>query len=76
MNSSMNPLTAGMTTLSTRHLIAIKDSTVQDLELILQTADQFLEVLYRPVRKVPSLRDLTIANLFLKIQPGPVFPSN
>ncbi len=55
-----------MTTLSTRHLIAIKDSTVQDLELILQTADQFLEVLYRPVRKVPSLRDLTIANLFFE----------
>jgi len=62
----MNPPNAGMSTLSTRHLIAIKDSTVQDLELILQTADQFLEVLYRPVRKVPSLRDLTIANLFFE----------
>jgi aspartate carbamoyltransferase catalytic subunit len=66
MKSSMNPPNAGMSTLSTRHLIAIKDSTVQDLELILQTADQFLEVLYRPVRKVPSLRDLTIANLFFE----------
>jgi len=53
-------------TLSTRHLIAIKDLSENDLDLILQTADQFLEVLYRPVRKVPSLRDLTIANLFFE----------
>jgi aspartate carbamoyltransferase catalytic subunit len=53
-------------TLSTRHLIAIKDLSESDLDLILQTADQFLEVLYRPVRKVPSLRDLTIANLFFE----------
>jgi aspartate carbamoyltransferase catalytic subunit len=66
LNSTLNPSAANKITLSTRHLIAIKDSTVQDLELILQTADQFLEVLYRPVRKVPSLRDLTIANLFFE----------
>jgi aspartate carbamoyltransferase catalytic subunit len=57
---------SGNLSLSTRHLIAIKDTTAQDLELILDTADQFLEVLYRPVRKVPSLRDLTIANLFFE----------
>jgi aspartate carbamoyltransferase catalytic subunit len=50
--------------LSTRHLLGIKDLTTQDISTILQTAEQFKEVLQRPVKKVPSLRDVTIVNLF------------
>src|SRR6186713_1230409 len=50
--------------LSTRHLLGIKDLTVDDISLILTTAEQFKEVLQRPVKKVPSLRDVTIVNLF------------
>ncbi|MBG9374865.1 aspartate carbamoyltransferase catalytic subunit [Panacibacter sp. DH6] len=50
--------------LSTRHLLGIKDLTREDIELILSTAQQFKEVLQRPVKKVPSLRDVTIVNLF------------
>jgi len=50
--------------LSTRHLLGIKDLTVDDISLILATAEQFKEVLQRPVKKVPSLRDVTIVNLF------------
>jgi aspartate carbamoyltransferase catalytic subunit len=51
-------------TLSTRHLLGIKDLTAQDISLILQTAQEFKEVLQRPIKKVPSLRDVTIVNLF------------
>ena len=51
-------------TLSTRHLLGIKDLTPEDISLILQTAQQFKEVLQRPIKKVPSLRDITIVNLF------------
>ena len=50
--------------LSTRHLLGIKDLTPDDISLILSTATQFKEVLQRPVKKVPSLRDVTIVNLF------------
>jgi aspartate carbamoyltransferase catalytic subunit len=50
--------------LSTRHLLGIKDLTTDDISLILSTATQFKEVLQRPVKKVPSLRDVTIVNLF------------
>ncbi len=50
--------------LSTRHLLGIKDLKVDDISLILKTAEQFKEVLQRPVKKVPSLRDVTIVNLF------------
>jgi aspartate carbamoyltransferase catalytic subunit len=50
--------------LSTKHLLGIKDLTQDDISLILQTAEQFKEVLQRPVKKVPSLRDVTIVNLF------------
>src|SRR5258706_3476269 len=52
--------------LSTRHLLGIKDLTVDDISLILRTAEQFKEVLQRPVKKVPSLRDITIVNLFFE----------
>src|SRR6185369_16537782 len=50
--------------LSTRHLLGIKNLTKEDISLILSTAIQFKEVLQRPVKKVPSLRDVTIVNLF------------
>jgi len=50
--------------LSTKHLLGIKDLTAADISLILFTANQFKEVLQRPVKKVPSLRDITIVNLF------------
>ena len=50
--------------LSTNHLIGIKELSTEDISLILQTANQFKEVLQRPVKKVPSLRDVTIVNLF------------
>jgi aspartate carbamoyltransferase catalytic subunit len=50
--------------LSTRHLLGIKDLIPSDISLILDTAKQFKEVLNRPVKKVPSLRDVTIVNLF------------
>ena len=59
-------------TLSTRHLLGIKDLTAGDISIILQTAQQFKEVLQRPIKKVPSLRDVTIVNLFLrKLYPHP-----
>ncbi|MEO6819109.1 MAG: aspartate carbamoyltransferase catalytic subunit [Ginsengibacter sp.] len=50
--------------LSTKHLLGIKDLLLSDIELILTTAKQFKEVLQRPIKKVPSLRDITIVNLF------------
>ena len=55
-----------MGTLSVDHLVGIKDLSEQDIELIFQTADNFKSVLNRPIKKVPSLRDLTIANLFFE----------
>ncbi|HYK46618.1 MAG TPA: aspartate carbamoyltransferase catalytic subunit [Parafilimonas sp.] len=53
-------------TLSSKHLLGIKDLTKEDIQLILSTAEQFKEVLQRPVKKVPSLRDVTIVNLFFE----------
>jgi aspartate carbamoyltransferase catalytic subunit len=50
--------------LTTKHLLGIKDLTQEDIQLILSTASQFKEVLQRPVKKVPTLRDVTIVNLF------------
>ena len=50
--------------LSTKHLLGIKDISPADISLILSTASQFKEVLQRPIKKVPSLRDITIVNLF------------
>ena len=50
--------------LSSKHLLGIKNLTSKDIELIFQTADNFKEVLKRPIKKVPSLRDTTIVNLF------------
>ena len=50
--------------LSTKHLLGIKDLIPEDISLILSTANQFKEVLQRSIKKVPSLRDITIVNLF------------
>ena len=50
--------------LTTKHLLGIKDLKTEDIQLILSTANQFKEVLQRPVKKVPTLRDVTIVNLF------------
>src|SRR6202051_3939358 len=50
--------------LSTKHLLGIRDLQPGDIQLILDTATQFKEVLQRPIKKVPSLRDTTIVNLF------------
>lgn len=50
--------------LSTKHLLGIRDLPLSDIELILSTAKKFKEVLQRPIKKVPSLRDTTIVNLF------------
>ncbi|HIX54956.1 MAG TPA: aspartate carbamoyltransferase catalytic subunit [Candidatus Sphingobacterium stercoripullorum] len=52
--------------LSTNHLLGIKDLNKQDIELILDTAQNFKDILNRPIKKVPSLRDITIANIFFE----------
>jgi aspartate carbamoyltransferase catalytic subunit len=55
-----------MDSLSVDHLTGIKDLSKNDIELIFKTADAFKEVINRPIKKVPSLRDITIANLFFE----------
>lgn len=52
--------------LSSKHLLGIRDLHKEDISLILQTAEQFKEVLQRPVKKVPSLRDIVVVNLFFE----------
>ena len=55
-----------MSELSVKHLLGIKYLNEADINLIFETADQFKEVINRPIKKVPSLRDITIANLFFE----------
>lgn len=55
-----------MANLSVSHLLGIKNLKLDDIELIFKTADHFKEVINRPIKKVPSLRDITIANLFFE----------
>jgi aspartate carbamoyltransferase catalytic subunit len=55
-----------MKSLSVNNLLGIKHLNPQDLDLIFETADHFKEVINRPIKKVPSLRDITIANLFFE----------
>lgn len=55
-----------MAELSVKNLLGIADLTSDDIHLILETADTFKEVINRPIKKVPSLRDITIANLFFE----------
>ena len=52
--------------LSTRHVLGIKYLTEADINLIFETAEEFKEVINRPIKKVPSLRDITVANLFFE----------
>ena len=55
-----------MSRLSVNHLLGIRYLTPADINLIFETADHFKEVINRPIKKVPSLRDITIANLFFE----------
>lgn len=55
-----------MNSLSVPHLLGIKDLNKNDIELIFKTATHFKEIINRPIKKVPSLRDITIANLFFE----------
>ena len=55
-----------MSALSVNHLLGIKYITEKDIKLIFETADHFKEIINRPIKKVPSLRDITIANLFFE----------
>ena len=55
-----------MSRLSQPHLLGIKNITRDDMELIFETADNFKEVINRTIKKVPSLRDVTIANVFFE----------
>jgi aspartate carbamoyltransferase catalytic subunit len=55
-----------MSHLSVNHLLGIKQLTKNDIDLILSTAQNFKEVINRPIKKVPSLRDITVANLFFE----------
>jgi aspartate carbamoyltransferase catalytic subunit len=55
-----------MQALSTRHLLGIKNINENDIHLILETAKEFKEIINRPIKKVPSLRDITIANVFFE----------
>lgn len=55
-----------MTQLSVPHLLGTKDLTKDDFQLIFETADNFKEIINRPIKKVPSLRDITIANVFFE----------
>jgi aspartate carbamoyltransferase catalytic subunit len=55
-----------MSKLSVNHLLGIKEITSEDIQLIFQTAENFKEVINRPIKKVPSLRDITIANIFFE----------
>ena len=55
-----------MNKLSVDHLLGIKSLSKNDIELIFKTANHFKEVINRPIKKVPTLRDITIANLFFE----------
>ncbi|WP_462247928.1 aspartate carbamoyltransferase catalytic subunit [Ekhidna sp.] len=55
-----------MSQLKTKHLLGIKNLDREDIELIFQTANNFKEVINRPIKKVPSLRDVTVANVFFE----------
>lgn len=55
-----------LTQLSTKHLLGIKDLTKEDIQLIFKAASDFKEVINRPIKKVPSLRDVTVVNVFFE----------
>ncbi len=51
---------------SQKHLLGIKDISADDIQLVFETADNFKSIINRPIKKVPSLRDITIANVFFE----------
>ena len=55
-----------MNKLSVNHLLGIKYLNIHDIQLIFNTADNFKKIINQPIKKVPSLRDITIANLFFE----------
>ena len=55
-----------MNSLSTKHLLGIENLTPEDIQMIFKVADNFKDVINRPIKKVPTLRDITIANLFFE----------
>tara|TARA_B100001564_G_C20667955_1_gene684714 strand:- start:4442 stop:5371 length:930 start_codon:yes stop_codon:yes gene_type:complete len=55
-----------MSNLSVNHLLGIKNLNIEDINLIFKTADNFKKIINQPIKKVPSLRDITIANLFFE----------
>ena len=55
-----------MSKLSVEHLLSIKNLKKKDIELIFKTADNFKRIINQPIKKVPTLRDITIANLFFE----------
>jgi len=55
-----------MNNLSVPHLLGIRDLNLTDIQTIFKTADAFKEVINRPIKKVPSLRDITLANVFFE----------
>ena len=55
-----------MTQLSVKNLLGIKDLNEEDIQKIFETADNFKTIINRPIKKVPSLRDITVANLFFE----------
>jgi aspartate carbamoyltransferase catalytic subunit len=55
-----------MHTFNHKHLIGIKDLSQEDIDLVFETTDMFKEVINRPIKKVPTLRDITIANIFFE----------
>jgi hypothetical protein len=61
-----------MISLATRHLLGLRGVSKTDIMMIMDTARQFRDILDRPVKKVPSLRGLTVVNLFSKTAPVPV----
>ena len=65
-----------MDKLSVDHLLGIKFLKKSDINLIFKTASHFKEIINRPIKKVPTLRDITIANLFLRIVHEQKYPLN
>ena len=65
-----------MSDLSVDNLLSIKSLNKVDINLIFRTADNFKKIINQPIKKVPSLRDITIANLFLKTQLLPNYRLN
>ena len=66
MTVSGSLISTKMSELKSKHLLGIKDLSEEEIQLIFETADNFKDVLSRPIKKVPSLRDITIANVFFE----------